>query len=137
MTISTQICTMKPSRVKKAVLGYYVMLLSLCFSALFSATVFAQDDDKTLIDTQASVELVSTQASEKNDEYAGIDITVNVNTASSEELATLLVGVGEKKAKAIVEYRGEHGGFKQADDLIQVKGIGPALVEKNKARLRF
>ncbi|MGB2079519.1 MAG: ComEA family DNA-binding protein [Vibrio sp.] len=83
------------------------------------------------------MELVSTQASEKNDEYAGIDITVNVNTASSEELATLLVGVGEKKAKAIVEYRGEHGGFKQADDLIQVKGIGPALVEKNKARLRF
>ncbi|MCG6283038.1 ComEA family DNA-binding protein, partial [Vibrio diabolicus] len=34
-----------------------------------------------------------------------IEITVNINTAPAEELATLLKGIGLKKAQAIVEYR--------------------------------
>lgn len=71
------------------------------------------------------------------DEYANIDIVVNVNTASADELATLLTGVGEKKAQAIVQYRNENGQFKAADDLVNVRGIGPALIEKNQSRLKF
>ncbi|WP_104028851.1 ComEA family DNA-binding protein [Vibrio jasicida] len=67
--------------------------------------------------------------------YEGIEITVNVNTASAEEIATLLNGIGEKKAEQIVEYREEHGPFKTAADLSKVKGIGEATVKKNQERI--
>ncbi|MGC9387022.1 MAG: ComEA family DNA-binding protein [Hydrogenovibrio sp.] len=58
---------------------------------------------------------------------------VNINTASAEQIAESLNGVGEVKAKAIVDYRKAHGDFKSADDLQNVKGIGAKLVDKNRA----
>ena len=63
--------------------------------------------------------------------YLGVAAaTVNINTASAKELETL-PGIGAKKAQAIVEYREEHGGsFKSVDELKEVKGIGPKLLEK-------
>ncbi len=59
---------------------------------------------------------------------------VRLNSAPVMELQQLH-GVGEKKALAIIEYRQKNGGFKSIDDLKNVKGIGPKLLEKNKARL--
>jgi competence protein ComEA len=56
---------------------------------------------------------------------------VNVNTADAETLAKSLDGIGLAKAKAIVAYREEHGPFKSADDLTQVKGIGQATLQRN------
>ena len=60
---------------------------------------------------------------------------VNINTADANALDTALVGVGPAKAQAIVEYRQANGPFKSADQLAQVKGIGPATVEKNRDRI--
>lgn len=57
---------------------------------------------------------------------------VNINHAGEEELAENLKGVGPKKAKAIIEYREINGPFYSADELINVKGIGPKTMEKNK-----
>ena len=57
---------------------------------------------------------------------------VNINTADLEMLADLLTGVGEKKAQAIIDYRDEFGFFENADDLVNVKGIGPSLLRKNR-----
>ena len=54
--------------------------------------------------------------------------TVNVNTADASQLA-LLPRVGEKVAQRIIEYRTEHGPFKKATDLMQVKGIGAKTFE--------
>ena len=54
---------------------------------------------------------------------------VNLNTASAEELQ-LLPGVGEVRAVAIVARRNEQGGFKKVDDLLEVKGIGQAMLER-------
>lgn len=73
----------------------------------------------------------------KEEKYAGIEITVNVNQASAQELADLLSGVGIKKAEAIIEYRKQNGDFKNADDLVNVKGIGPATLEKNRERIEL
>ncbi|BCV67138.1 MULTISPECIES: ComEA family DNA-binding protein [Shewanella] len=56
---------------------------------------------------------------------------ININTASESELQ-LLKGIGEAKAKAIVEYRSSQGKFKSIDELTQVTGIGAKLVEQNK-----
>jgi competence protein ComEA len=54
---------------------------------------------------------------------------VNVNTASAEELQ-LLPGVGESRARAIVEARTVRGGFRAVDELVEVKGIGSILLER-------
>lgn len=56
---------------------------------------------------------------------------ININTADVETL-TFLIGIGEKKAQAIVDYRNEHGPFRTIKQLEEVKGIGPATLEKNK-----
>ena len=61
--------------------------------------------------------------------------TVNINEADAETLARELLGVGQTRAEAIVRYRDEFGPFFTAEDLTQVKGIGPAVVEKNRGRI--
>lgn len=53
---------------------------------------------------------------------------VNVNTATTAELVALK-GIGEVKAKAIVDYREKNGPFKTVDDLKLVRGIGDKLLE--------
>lgn len=62
--------------------------------------------------------------------YAGAN--VDINSANVEELAKVLKGVGLAKAKAIVDYRTQHGPFKTVNDLAQVSGIGDKLVERNR-----
>ena len=59
---------------------------------------------------------------------------ISLNQANLQQLQSLS-GVGEKKAQAIIEYRQKHGAFKALDELMNVKGIGPKLFEKNRARL--
>ena len=57
---------------------------------------------------------------------------VNVNTASAEEIAESLKGVGLSKAEAIVSYRTDNGEFKHVDELVNVKGIGIRTVDINR-----
>ena len=52
---------------------------------------------------------------------------ININTAQVDELA-LLPGIGAKKAEAIVVARQEKP-FATADDLLEIKGIGPKMLE--------
>jgi competence protein ComEA len=59
---------------------------------------------------------------------------VNVNTASVQELQ-LLPGVGEARARAIVDLRKQRGGLKSLDELLDVKGIGDASLEKLRPHL--
>ena len=54
---------------------------------------------------------------------------VNINTADSEQLA-ILPGIGQSKARAIVDYRSEHGLFPTVDSLSNVQGIGMKVLEK-------
>jgi len=57
---------------------------------------------------------------------------VNINSASAEEIAEALHGVGLNKAQAIVDYRETYGEFSRADEIVFVRGIGAATFEKNK-----
>jgi len=61
------------------------------------------------------------------------DGRVDINTASVAELAAL-PGIGESKAKAIVEYRAGDP-FKSVDDLKKVKGIGDKTLESLRASI--
>ena len=53
---------------------------------------------------------------------------LDLNTATAEQLATL-PGIGEAKAAAIISYREEIGRFDYVEDLLEVRGIGDAIVE--------
>lgn len=61
--------------------------------------------------------------------------TVDINTADAETINRVLTNIGPSKAQAIVDHRDEHGPFKSADQLAQVKGIGLKTVEKNRDRI--
>jgi competence protein ComEA len=54
---------------------------------------------------------------------------VNINTASAEQLEAL-PGIGPVLARRIVEFRARHGPFQRLDDLLEVQGIGPRLLER-------
>ena len=62
--------------------------------------------------------------------------TVNINTATLEELQTIK-GIGKKKAEAILQYRKEHGAFRTKEDLLQVKGIGKKALEAIESQVNF
>ena len=57
---------------------------------------------------------------------------VNINIASAMELAEALNGIGESRAEAIVAFREKNGPFLSADQLLQVKGIGERILDKNR-----
>ena len=61
--------------------------------------------------------------------------SVNINKADIAELQSALFGVGEAKAQAIVDYRTANGDFASVDEILEVKGIGPAILERNRDRL--
>ena len=62
-------------------------------------------------------------------------VSVNVNSASADEISEVLQGVGPAKAQAIVEYRETNGAFSAVEDLAEVKGIGEATLAKNQDRI--
>lgn len=57
--------------------------------------------------------------------------TVNINTADTEMLKTL-PGIGDTKAKAIIVYREQSGGFETTEDIMKVNGIGQSTYDNIK-----
>ncbi|CAI1535313.1 ComEA family DNA-binding protein [Serratia proteamaculans] len=68
---------------------------------------------------------------------ANDEASVSINQADAEQLASMLKGVGLKKAESIVRYREQNGPFTQIEQLQEVPGIGPALFERNRTRLKM
>lgn len=60
-----------------------------------------------------------------------IKLKIDLNRAKWYELI-ILPGIGEKKAKAIVEYRERIGAFESIEQLCEINGIGAKTVEKIK-----
>ncbi len=67
-----------------------------------------------------------------------IEFPVDINHADVKHLMNIK-GIGEKRAKAIVQYRKIHGEFKSLDDLAQVKGLTKkrlqTLLSKNQGKM--
>lgn len=61
--------------------------------------------------------------------FCGSSFAVDLNKATQAELEALK-GIGEVKAKAIIDYRTKNGPFKSADDLDKVKGVGKGIIAK-------
>jgi len=69
---------------------------------------------------------------ERGGEIAGH--RVDINRAAWWEFQALQ-GIGEKRAKAIVEHRDRHGRFKTVDELVNVRGIGKKTLRELRPHL--
>ena len=75
----------------------------------------------------------STMNSSK-DSKVNLNKKVNINSATIEELKTIS-GIGDSKAKSIIEYREQNGGFKTIEDIKNVTGIGEKMFERIKEQI--
>lgn len=98
------------------------------------------DGEKIYIPTETEVQEGSFEIEEgaelfsEHEKDTENDGKVNLNTASEEELQTLS-GIGETRAKSIIEYRENNGGFQSIEDLMKVEGIKEGVFEKIKDRI--
>ena len=85
-------------------------------------------------------DVVNTNGVKKEDSNSknstSTDYKVSINTGTIEELITL-DGIGESKAKAIIEYREKNGEFKNLEDLMNVSGIGESAYSKIKDNIKL
>lgn len=111
---------------KKYRTAFYIMtgVVILLFGALIAA-LFIKNSAVKQIDFYEDTVLRSNTFVE---ETQG-DFQVNINTADLTEL-TLLPGIGESRARDIIAYRNEYGKFTKPEDLLQIRGIGKATIEK-------
>lgn len=84
--------------------------------------------------TTTSASNDSTSSSETTGGSESTGGTVNLNSATKEQLQTL-TSIGDKKADQIIQYREAHGKFKSIDELKEVQGIGDKTFEALKPQL--
>ena len=71
---------------------------------------------------------------DKINDTIGGNKPININTATLDELKNI-PGIGEVKAKAIINYRTSKGKFQKIEDIQNVEGIGSKLYEEIKVYL--
>ena len=101
---------------------------SLVFAVISCSSLFAVTNESAAPTPAAVVQSQSASTSAQAS-------LININTADAATLDRELNGIGAVKAKAIVEYRDANGPFASVDELLEVKGIGKALLEKNRDRV--
>lgn len=121
--------------------GIFMKLMKHLFSSLFIAGAMlstqALAEEKTSEQAQPQMqEQTAVQAPSQTVQQTVSD-KLNINTASASEIQKALIGIGAKKAEAIVQYREKHGNFTVAEQLLEVQGIGKATLEKNRDRIVF
>jgi competence protein ComEA len=57
-------------------------------------------------------------------------LPININTATAEQIAEALDGVGEVRAAAIILLREQLGGFTNIEQLLDISGIGEATLKR-------
>lgn len=104
---------------RNTVLTYLLLPLFACLSFSLSAAPASPAPESML--------MVSEMRSEQS--------MLNLNTADAATLQQALNGIGKAKAEAIVAYREANGPFTSVDELLEIKGIGNALLERNRDKL--
>lgn len=92
------------------------------------------DTEEKVYVTAENGENVITEGAGNTDKVDGKKETVNINTATKEELMTL-PGVGESTAIKIIDYRKSNGKFQKIEDIKNVPGIGDSKFQNMKEKL--
>lgn len=105
--------------------------LSSVLNAATPLSVVEQAQDKAAAPMQiAAADAAEAVAMPADGERLTIPGQININTASAEEIAAALKGIGMRKAEAIVAFRTTHGNFVDVEELVEVKGIGEATLHR-------
>lgn len=105
--------------------GYFY---SLVFALLTSASIAVIA--APAVKTEAAVAPQAMEVSAKPQ-----SAKVDLNGADAATLQRELAGIGRAKAEAIVAYRESNGAFSSVEELLEVKGIGKALLDRNRDKL--
>ena len=121
--------------------GIFMKLMKHLFSSLFIAGAMlstqALAEEKTSEQAQPQTQQQTAVQAPSQTVQQTVSDKLNINTASASEIQKALIGIGAKKAEAIVQYREKHGNFTVAEQLLEVQGIGKATIEKNRDRIVF
>lgn len=105
--------------------GYFY---SLVFALLTSASIAAVAAPAVLSEVGAAPSTLNIPVNAQTSK-------VDLNEADAATLQRELSGVGQAKANAIVAYRESNGPFSSVDELLEVKGIGKAILDKNREKV--
>ncbi len=110
-----------------------IAIIVLCLTALVGTGIrlilhkqYSQQDIriiKNAVDLPAEIEKA---AAKKSGE---LELLININRASQEELETLPL-IGSSRAKAIIDFRKRHGAFQRLSDIQKVPGIGEGIFSR-------
>lgn len=108
---------------------------SRVFDAIEAAGGFTKKADETSLNLALTLEdegkIYVAEKGKEDDKAGAADSSgkVNLNTATLEELMTL-PGIGEVRARAILSFRDQKGGFQKIQDLLEVEGIKEGIFKK-------
>ena len=118
----------KYAAVVLALLAGFALFCAGRFSVQLSA---AQPWQVNAAQAPAPEEGQSPEASEEAGSYPESLLpgeVININTADVYDLQRL-PGIGESRALGIIAWREEHGPFQTVEELTEVSGIGPVILE--------
>ncbi|WLG97384.1 helix-hairpin-helix domain-containing protein [Pseudomonas sp. FP198] len=102
----------------------YSVIFALLTSASIGAIAAPAAKPVSMAAPQAVEQPVTTQSAK-----------VDINGADAATLQRELSGIGKGKAEAIVAYRDSNGPFSSVEELLEVKGIGKAILDRNRDKL--
>ena len=105
----------------------------------FHSLIFALLASISLVATAAPVNTPEVKSAPLVQDVAAMAQSgkVDLNSADASTLQRELIGVGEAKAKAIVAYRESNGAFASVEELLEVKGIGKTILDRNRDRIEM
>lgn len=118
---------------------------SRIYEAIEMAGGMTEKADKTALNQAEKIkdeaqicvpEKASEEKSEENarESQTKDDGKINLNTATEEELMTL-TGIGQSKAKSIIQYREEKGRFQSIEEIMEIEGIKSGVFNKIKEQI--
>lgn len=120
-------------------LGSFILLYNAFYipSASTPSVVYVDSARNSETSNENSSDEEKQEESKEQDNAATTVVNgkINLNTATQEELADNLDGVGTAIAKRIIEYRTTYGKFSSIDEIKNVSGIGDKIFEKIKSKL--
>ncbi len=118
-------------------IGKFSIVITVIFVILFGVWYcinFDKLNAENVNITENTEDLVKNSIDKSENLEENINVTININTASYDELVSL-PDIGNKTANKIIDYRKEHKGFKSVDEILKVDGIGQKTYDNIKKYL--